>query len=246
MEATLSLTDLGWWQIFIAGISTLAIFSFLYKENPVFRLFEHFYIGIAAGISVIVTIRTFLWTEVLRPMLGLNISPVPDPLYADDYNKMLLLYLLPMGFGLLYYFILSKKHSWIAQLPMGFGFGVSAGMAFEGTLNEMLPQIVDSFRPLLIVDASQALDWAGSLSNMVFIFTLVTAFSYFFFTFKSSEHKVASVSARTGRWMMMGCFGAFFGATIMARMSLLVERLEFLINTWLPQLTLAIGIANAG
>jgi hypothetical protein len=32
--------------------------------------------------------------------------------------------------------------------------------------------------------------------------------------------------------MMMCCFGAFFGSTIMARMALLVERLEFLINEW--------------
>jgi hypothetical protein len=34
--------------------------------------------------------------------------------------------------------------------------------------------------------------------------------------------------------MLMGCFGAFFGSTIMARMALLVERLDFLIHDWFP------------
>ena len=32
---------------------------------------------------------------------------------------------------------------------------------------------------------------------------------------------------------MMICFGAFFGSTIMARLSLLVERLGFLMTDWI-------------
>ena len=31
---------------------------------------------------------------------------------------------------------------------------------------------------------------------------------------------------------MMVCFGAFFGSTMMARMALLVERLDFLASDW--------------
>jgi hypothetical protein len=36
-----------------------------------------------------------------------------------------------------------------------------------------------------------------------------------------------------GRWLMMVAFGAMFGSTVMARMSLLVARLQFLLDKWL-------------
>ncbi len=46
--------------ILLSGIGTLAIFSFLLKENAFYRFFEHLFIGIAAGYLPVVTIKTFL------------------------------------------------------------------------------------------------------------------------------------------------------------------------------------------
>ena len=34
----------------------------------------------------------------------------------------------------------------------------------------------------------------------------------------------------------MVCFGAFFGSTVMARLSLLVERLQFLLGPWMQSI----------
>ena len=75
-----------WWEIFIGGISTFAIFSFLYKENPVYRFFEHFYIGIATAYGIMVTVREFLWPKVLLPLLGLDRPVFPDGTYGEPYN----------------------------------------------------------------------------------------------------------------------------------------------------------------
>ncbi len=235
-SAETALFGLPWWQAFVGGICTIAIFSFLYKENPFYRFFEHLYIGIATGIGVMATINTFLWPTVLKPMVGADRIPFPDGTYAEPYNEFYLLYLIPIAFGSLYYFILSRKHNWLAQLVIGFTLGYGGGLAFKATFNEMLPQLEDSFRPLYVAQqgAQSGIDWLATLSNLVFLFTLLTALSYFFFTFRRSEGGPAEKSALAGRWMMMGCFGAFFGATIMARMALLVERLEFLINKWFP------------
>lgn len=222
-----ALFSLHWWEVFLGGVSTLAIYSFLYRENAVYRFFEHLFIGIATGISIIMVFRTFLWQEIFKPLLGMDRVIFPDGTYSEPYNKLYLLYLAPMALGLLYYFILTKRYSWLAQIAIGFGLGVSGGLAFKGFINEMYPQLTNSFRPLYIKD-----NVGGSISNIVFIFTLTTALSYFFFTFKQRKGRIAERSAKAGRWMMMGCFGAFFGSTIMARMALLVERLDFLINTW--------------
>lgn len=222
-------SSLAWWQIFIGGVATLAVYSFLFKENRFYRIFEHLFIGIATSITIMKAFRDSLWPVYFKPLLGLDLLLLPDGSYAEPYDYRLLLYLIPMAFGLLYYFILSKRLSWLAQLPIGFMLGVSAGLTFKGFFNEVMPQLYDSFRPLYISGDSYS-----SISNIIFIVTLLTSLSYFFFTFKRKEGGVISSTASIGRYLMMGCFGAFFGSTIMARMALLVERLQFLLNDWLP------------
>lgn len=216
-------------EIFCAGVSTIAIYTFLYKENPFYRFFEHFYIGIATAWGVIASIRYFLWPEVLKPLLGVDAVPFPDGSLPQPYNKLYLLYLLPMGFGLLYYFILSKRHVWLAELVIGFQLGYTGGLAFEGTFTELLPQVFNSFRPLYVAG-----DPGKAASNLFFLITLLAAATYFFFTFKRKGSGPAHRAAQLGRFLMMGCFGAYFGSTIMARMALLVERLDFLTKEWLP------------
>jgi hypothetical protein len=234
MEAEFQpLSGFGYAEVLLGGFATLAIFSFLYRENSFYRFFEHVYIGIATAIGVMAGIRSFLWPNVFAPLFGYDRVVFPDGTYAAPYNQYALFFLIPVGFGLFYYFILSRRLSWLAQLVIGFSLGVSGGLAFKGTAREFLPQLFDSFRPLYI---PQATLWTN-IGNVVFIFTLITALSYFFFTFKRRPGGVIERSASAGRLMMMGCFGAFFGSTIMARMALLVERLEFLINQWWPALT---------
>ena len=273
MELLPVLWSIEWWEVFLGGVCTIAIFSFLYKENPLFRIFEHFFIGIATSWGIIATIREFLWPKILKPMLGFDRILLPDGSYAEPYNALYLLYLLPMAFGMLYYCILTKRHAWLAQLVIGFSFGVGAGLAFRGIFTQLLPQVFDSWRPLIVFDSyldpayalnafanwktaegpfvaisllpdalrqsfAWTLLWGKTLSNWLFLLTLCTSLSYFFFTFKRRAGGLVERSSTVGRWMLMGCFGAFFGSTIMARMALLVERLEFLINRWLPSIEL--------
>jgi len=223
-----------WWSIFFAGVCSLAIFSFLIRENAFYRFFEHLFIGIATSISIMMTVKTFIWPRVLKPLFGLDRVIFPDGSYAQPPNRLALLLLIPMAFGMLYYFVLSKRHAWIAQLVIGFSLGVAGGFAFEGTFNEVIPQITDSFRSLYVPNVNWlSMDgFFAGIANIVFVFTLITSLSYFFFTFRRSEGSLIAKSSHSGRWMMMCCFGAFFGSTMAARMALLVERLDFLLHTW--------------
>ncbi len=214
-------------EIFLGGICSLAIFSFLYKENAFFRFFEHFFIGIATSWGIIVVFKESFWPKAIVPLFGLDLVVFPDGTYLEPYNKQRLLIILPMLFGSLYYFVLSRKYNWLAQLVIGFSFGASAGAAIRGMFVELLPQITASFKPLYVPASS-----FETFSNLVFMFTMISAMSYFFFTFKRKENGLVTKVSYAGRWMMMGCFGAFFGSTVMARMALLVERLDFLINKW--------------
>jgi hypothetical protein len=62
----------------VGGFATVAVFSFLIKENPLYRFFEHLFIGIAAGFGIVFTIKNFLWPRILTPMLGADIVVFPD------------------------------------------------------------------------------------------------------------------------------------------------------------------------
>ncbi|MCB0317948.1 MAG: hypothetical protein KDD56_04270 [Bdellovibrionales bacterium] len=221
------------WQIltvFLGGVCTLAIFSFLIKENSVYRFFEHLFIGIASGFGIVFTVKNLIWPKLLVPAFGLDILVFPDGTQSTVYNPLELLVLIPMAFGLLYYFIYSKKYSWLAKLVIGFSLGTSGGLAFKGFFNKMLPQLSNSLKPLLVYSAD-SIDLYQSFSNTVFVFTLLSVMYYFFFSFKI-QTKLGHSVATSGRWLMMVCFGAFFGSTVMARMALLVERLQFLLDDW--------------
>ena len=111
-----------WWQIFFGGICTFAIFSFLYKENSIYRFFEHFYIGIATSYGIIETIKNFLWPKVLSKLFGVNRIVFPDGTLAESYQTSNLLWLLPISFGLLYYTCLlytspSPRDATLSRMP---------------------------------------------------------------------------------------------------------------------------------
>lgn len=227
---------LDYFNIILAGFSTLAIYSFLYKENILYRSFEHIFIGVATAWGIVKTLEDFLWPRIYKSMFGYDILYLPDGTQLGEYQSWYLWYIIPALFSLLYYSMYSKKYHHLAQLVISFQLGCAGGFAFKGTFVELMPQIFDSFRPIYFSSELTREAIILSLSNIFFLFTLLSAFMYFFFTFKSSESKTIQRISTTGRLLMMACFGATFGSTMMARMALLVERLDFLSNTWIATL----------
>lgn len=203
----------------IGAICTLAIYSILYKENPVFRLFEHIFVGIATGYGVEKAI-----TQVLVPQWG-------KALFIE--GKWYWIFALLVG-GM-FYFIYSKKQVWIARWAMGLFIGMGAGLGVVGFVTEFAPQMAASFKPLYPLVKHTASGWqfqAGNMNNLIFFITLLTVMSYFFFSIEQKKPLLAG-SAKTGRWLLMIAFGAIFGNTVMARFSLLIDRMQFLLHDWL-------------
>ena len=72
--------------------------------------------------------------------------------------------------------------------------------------------------------------WEG-LNLFIILVGVVTVLIYFFF---SVEHTGAvGAASKVGIWFLMISFGASFGYTIMARLSLLIGRVQFLLGDWL-------------
>lgn len=208
--------------LWVGAICTFGIYSVLYKENPYYRLCEHIFIGLATGLGIYLT-----WADALKPKWW-------DPMVVGGQWW----WVLAVIGGAMFYFIYSKHNAWISRLAMGAMMGLSAGMAFQGFANMYFPMIKGSFKSLIPTSMKIDVPKPGvgialAANNVVFVIVLVTVMAYFFF---SIDHKAKSVKATAslGRWFLMFAFGAMFGATVMARMSLFIGRLDFLTNEWAP------------
>jgi hypothetical protein len=227
-------------SVLVGGLATLAIFSFLIKENAFYRFFEHLFIGIASGLGPMLILRDFLWPNIIEPMLGLTVVTYPDGTQSEPYQPLYLLYLIPMVFGCLYYFIYSQRYSWLAKLVIGFSLGASGALAIRGFFAEAVPQIASSFKPLIVfVDGNLSL--MESFNNALFVATLLLVLNYFFFTF-GKEGSLQGKMSPLGRPLLMVCFGAFFGSTVMARLALLVERVQFVVRDWCAAVGSVVGL----
>ena len=198
--------------VWLGVFCTLAIFSILYRENRFYRLFEHIFIGLATGQTIYIVVSETLYPLWWRKMV-------------DEGHWYWIFALLA---GTMFYFVYSRKHAWISRIIFGAFMGLSAGAAFKIFATVTMPQIKASFRPLYSHGYS---GWTVA-NNLVFFTVLVTAMAYFFF---SIDHKRAAIRriSGTGRWFLMFAFGAMFGSTVGARMSLLIGRIDFLLKDWL-------------
>ncbi len=71
-----------------------------------------------------------------------------------------------------------------------------------------------------------------SMTNIMIVLGLLGTLAYFFF---SMRHRgVLGVLSRIGIVFLMVGFGASFGYTVMSRVSLLIGRVDFIINGWIP------------
>lgn len=207
--------------IWIGAIGTLALFSLIYRENWLYRLFEHMFIGLAAGYTIKAAWHNILEPQWWTPMTQEGQWPWVFALFG----------------GALFYTIFTKRYNWMSRISIGILLGFAAGQAFQATANLYIPQIRGSFKPLWVTASmlpagSSVTPLGQSLNNILFVLIIVVVMTYFFFSFEQ-RNKVLQGTARTGRLMLMFAFGAIFGSTVMARMALLIDRVWFLMNQWL-------------
>jgi hypothetical protein len=147
------------------------------------------------------------------------------------------LLLIPGLIGVLWYFQFSKRYYWLSRIPLCIGLGAGAGMAFKNVLNQLLPQVTGTFKPLwvgesIVRDATTLARIGMSVENLIFVLGTISVLTYFFFAFGRSKYGVRA-PAQLGRWYLMLSLGAFFGNTFMSRLSGLIERFGFLFSEWL-------------
>ncbi|MCB0825990.1 MAG: hypothetical protein KDC26_07350 [Armatimonadetes bacterium] len=225
-------------KLTLAVFATFGLYSVLYRETRFYRFFEHIYLGLAAGYTLVATWKDTLYTEWWIKMLGK--TDVSADGVATVASNGFWIYSILAPIGLMGYMVFSKKHNWMSKIPIGIILGIWSGQQLEVWWNTYGPQIYSSALPVIPTTWSfvPAQPVAGelyasqALTNAIFIFTLISAFSYFLFSFELKGKFLTGLNTM-GRWMLMIGFGAIFGSTVMARFALVIDRMSYIWNEWL-------------
>jgi len=194
-----------------AGL-TLSLFSFLYRDNPFYKLTEHLYIGVSIGYGLAITYyKSFL-------------PKVVTPLFVEQH----LLIVIPTLLGLLTLTRLIPRVAWLSRISFAFVMGYGAGLAIPLTIASLLlKQIEGTILPLISVEDEQIqtsfIALLDNVNSLLIIVGVLTVLMYFFFSIPHTGS--LRVISRIGMYFLMVYFGASFGATVMGRFSLLYGRL---------------------
>lgn len=201
--------------VWISAILSIAILSFLFRDNPFYKLAEHTFVGVANGWAV-----TFYWHNVLVPSLF-------NPLFRQGQ----FLLTIPFIIGILYLTRFIPRVSWLVRIPIGISMGYAVGASIPAVSQAYIIKQIQG--TILTPENFQA--WnagtTGIIWSVILLLGVICTLSYFFF---SREHKgLLGVTSKIGIFFVMIGFGAAFGYTVMARISLLIGRLQFLLGPWL-------------
>ena len=238
----------AWFAVFL----TLAIFSYLYKDNPFYKAAEHIFVGVSAGYWT----SMFFWTQIQPNLFG-RLWPTPDgeitgflmKLWYGIYNLFgfivpsvfpaggidrghghdpVFMYVLPLILGILMLLSVFSKLSWLARMGIAYTVGMAAGLRAYASLNSnVIGQIKGSAVEFVGLPFFRLIGDSVFNSLIILVGTL-TGLLYFYF---SKDHKgVFGKITRTGIYFLMISFGASFGFAVMGRISLLIGRFTDLID----------------
>lgn len=194
-------TSLAVWT---GALLTLAVLSFLYDDNPAWRITEHLYVGLAAGYGL-----GYTWQNYLRPVL-LNQVGAPGGW----------IWIFPLVLGALLYTRYIRGWEWLARFPMGIWIGYGAGYILAYLPRVVVGQVTGSMVAL------------NSLSNLALLVCLLGGFATFVFTLPDRPGLIRT-AGRIGRYAILIALGVAFGGTVLYRFTLLYGQVHFLVHDWL-------------
>ena len=196
----------------IGAALTIWLFSFAFKDNLLYKLAEHLFVGVSAGFS---------WALALDSIMKTGIVP----LLKGDATIII-----PMLIGLIFFMKYFARFSWVARFGPAFVLGIGLGISVSTSPESfVLRQISASFLPLWIPTNPLM-----TVTNILMTLIVWGGLTYFVFTLvpglrggKASSPAVRGykVMMTIGIYGMMIGFGASFAATIVTRVAFLIGRL---------------------
>ncbi|MQC27274.1 MAG: hypothetical protein DWG76_07485 [Chloroflexi bacterium] len=221
--------------VVVAAILTLITLSYIIEDHALFRLVLHLFVGVAAGYAGAVAIEEILIPQFILPLQGQLIG-VPqigafDLIMRTGLTLLLLTKLWPRTA------VLGNP---VSAMLVGIGAALAIGGAVQGTI---LPQVaassavfdLDSF-DLALQGGYYAEGTAIILQGLITLLATIGTLAYFHFGARSRgnlppERAIfVDVLAWIGRVFIPITLAVLFSGVLLAALTALIERLDFLIN----------------
>ena len=155
--------------VWIAALLSLAIFSYLYKDNPAFKFAEHLFTGLSVGYFIVL-----YWNNYTLPYI---VTPLKNHQWIT---------LIPMAIGMMYLFRFIPKLNHLILIPiavsLGFWNGMSIPVTFEAdVLKQIQGTMINTSMLSNIWDPQK-----GLMVGLLVMVGVISTITYFYF---SREHK---------------------------------------------------------
>lgn len=194
----------------VGALLTIGVWAYLVGERRVFRLAQHLLAGLATGYLVLLSVR-----EVLLPRLL-------EPLIADPAANPLLWPALALTAALAGARWLPRP---VVAVPVAALVAGTAAFALGGAVvGTLLPQMAAS----VPAPELQPADLLNAVVGLIITVLVLVAFLH-----GVPRGRLLMVSAASGRWLLLGGIGGWLGFLLVSRLTLLVDRVAFLLGDWL-------------
>ncbi|MEW5701426.1 MAG: hypothetical protein AB1792_04270 [Candidatus Zixiibacteriota bacterium] len=194
------------WETTLTALLTLAIYTFLVGDNPIYRFAERLLVGLSLGYSLVITVRSVLIPQAVAPLARGDATALVPILLG----------------GAMFLRFWSPARPW-SRIPLALVIGAGAGAAIPAMLQARV-----------LAQMGATISGSTTLDGLVIMIGVLATLTYFIFSREHAG--LTGHVTRIGRYFMMIFFGATFAYTIMSRMALLIGRVEFLLGDWLKWL----------
>lgn len=211
-------------ETIIAAILTFMIWSYILGDNPAFRIAEHVLVGSAAGYVAVLA-----WCHIIAPAWHAMWSR-PEP--ATVLPFVLCALLAVRQWPLI--------RPW-AAVSLAFLIGTGSALAIGGALfgslwSQVLATASLSLNPADFGETQFFLTSNAFWQNLAILIGTVGTFCYFAFRIRPRgplrDLRAAFIRfwSGVGLWMVMMTLGALFASAALSRFTLLIERVQWLLE----------------
>lgn len=204
------------WTV-ISFLLTLLILSFIFGDNPLFRIAAYLFVGVSAGYAAVLIIYQVLWPRLVVPIAG------------GEWIAAI-----PLALGLLLTFRLVPSLSRIGNLSMAYLVGTAAAVAIGGAV---IGTLLAQTRGAISAFSATGADGSPLVEASVMLVGTITTLAYFQFSARSQPNQpaqrpaVVEALAQLGKVFIAITLGALFAGVLAAAMVALIERIGFLQTT---------------
>lgn len=197
--------------IWVGAIYILMVYSYLYKDNPLFKFAQSTVLGGAVAHITLMAIQSV------------------NRLVVGGLMEGKIIYVLPIIFGVTLYARYYTEYRWITRYGLAVITGSFVGIRLGPEISAVFIKQVKS--SMLSFSTANIYDSIGHLIIAVF-----TAFTIIYFIFDKKLIPKPSIHKKTmmlGRLALSCSIGYTAGTYFITRFSFLIDRLQYLFFTWI-------------